>query len=938
MANSNTLNQQGENRAGIPLSKVITRIIWLCMLPLFFFAGGISIHEIVVVHLERVNQAVALAEDFVLSTDNALNTRINALGILAGSPLMDDENRWQELYEEAQVFFRIFGTHVVISDGGTPIQLLLNTRVPFGTDLPVVKQPKGRMAGPIAMRTGKPAVSDLFEGPVANKPLVGIAVPVLREGRPKYAVLTTLDKKFFQKELDKGTYPTGWSMVLRDAQRNTIASNAAPPVEDPIVSRMAESALSGWTVTVEISSGPYWRSLLLVGVWLGGILLGVTLSGFLAGKWAGRRLGAAMASLTQHPAPDTLQPDIQEFATARRLLDEEMQERTAAENALRQTAEQLDKRSRELDAILSSVQDYVYILDPDGRFIFANKRLLDLWSLSADQATGKTMRELGYPEIVEAALLEGVRRVLKTGEVVINTTQYVSPTGIEGYYENVLAPMYGRDGRIESVAGSSRNITERKAAETELQRITRQRQLALDAACMGWWHYDPITRIASWDDRYKEIFDVTGYSRPNDEILSRLHPDDLPGVWSKVEAALDADDPEPYFAEYRIILPDGSIKWIEAHGIASFETIDGRKQAASFVGTVADITGRKNKEQALKDSDQRFRLALRNAPVSVAAQNRDLKYIWAYNQRTARPDEIVGHFDRDIFTAEEADYMIAIKRRVMENNVEHHEQIWLDRPSGRIFLDINWEPVHDESGQVVGVASATVNLTPIKLAEEALRASLDEKEVLLKEIHHRVKNNMQVISSLVDLQADEAKDPSMLGIFQDVIHRVRSMAMVHEKLYQSSDLSRVEFADYVKDLLGYLSRAMGTAAAGILLETNLEPVYLPVNAAVPCGLILNELFSNALKHAFKGRAGGKVSVALHEDGQRRVHLSVTDNGIGLPPGVDLECSRSLGLRIVRILSQQLHAKVEIRNVQGTQFMVVFEKKDPQHEPNINSHH
>ena len=134
-----------------------------------------------------------------------------------------------------------------------------------------------------------------------------------------------------------------------------------------------------------------------------------------------------------------------------------------------------------------------------------------------------------------------------------------------------------------------------------------------------------------------------------------------------------------------------------------------------------------------------------------------------------------------------------------------------------------------------------------------LKASLAEKEVLLKEIHHRVKNNMQVISSLVALQADRLPDAAMRAVLQDVTHRVRSMALVHEKLYQSADMARVEFAEYAQSLLNYLWRAHGTAASGVRLALDLEPVPLSVNAAVPCGLILNELVSNALKHAFRGR-------------------------------------------------------------------------------------
>jgi PAS domain S-box-containing protein len=132
-----------------------------------------------------------------------------------------------------------------------------------------------------------------------------------------------------------------------------------------------------------------------------------------------------------------------------------------------------------------------------------------------------------------------------------------------------------------------------------MEQLARQRQLALDAASLGWWHYDPVSKIASWDDRYNDIFGVTGYSRPNDEILARIEPDDLPGVWAKVEAALDPVSPQPYSAQYRINMPDGSVKWIEAHGVASFEGAGENRRATRFVGTVSDITERKRAEEEL---------------------------------------------------------------------------------------------------------------------------------------------------------------------------------------------------------------------------------------------------------------------------------------------------------------------------------------------------
>ena len=159
---------------------------------------------------------------------------------------------------------------------------------------------------------------------------------------------------------------------------------------------------------------------------------------------------------------------------------------------------------------------------------------------------------------------------------------------------------------------------------------------------------------------------------------------------------------------------------------------------------------------------------------------------------------------------------------------------------------------------------------------------------------------------------------------QDVTHRVRSMALVHEKLYQSADLARVEFAEYARSLLNYLWRAHGTAASGIRLALDLEPVSLSVDAAVPCGLILNELASNALKHAFRGRAGGEVTVSLRGGADGQVRLCVRDNGAGLPAGFDWRQAQSLGLRLVQMLAGQLHAAVEVSSVEGTEFTITFE--------------
>lgn len=216
--------------------------------------------------------------------------------------------------------------------------------------------------------------------------------------------------------------------------------------------------------------------------------------------------------------------------------------------------------------------------------------------------------------------------------------------------------------------------------------------------------------------------------------------------------------------------------------------------------------------------------------------------------------------------------------------------------------------------------------TEIEERIQQLKASLHEKEVLLKEIHHRVKNNLQIISSLLSLQADKIIDTKVLDLFRDARDRVRSMALVHEKLYQSHDLARIELSEYMRDLLTSLLQAYRKGTTTIRLTFNLQPVQLPVDEAIPCGLILNELATNAFKHAFIGQSEGEISTGVHIDNNGRVQIVFRDNGVGFPSHVDYRASDTLGLRLVHMLNEQLHGTFEIGNVDGTEFSLSFQSK------------
>ncbi len=234
-------------------------------------------------------------------------------------------------------------------------------------------------------------------------------------------------------------------------------------------------------------------------------------------------------------------------------------------------------------------------------------------------------------------------------------------------------------------------------------------------------------------------------------------------------------------------------------------------------------------------------------------------------------------------------------------------------------------PLYDWEGNVVGAVETNRNITEQKKMEQQLQDSLEEKNLLLKEIHHRVKNNMQVISSLINLQAQQINHPETIQHFKETQNRVKSMAFVHESLYQSNDFSHVDFKKYVHNLLANLFKSF--SRGGIQLDVNVSEVYLNINQAIPCGLILTKLVTNSLKYAFPSGESGNIHVQLHQaEIEAYYHLSVRDNGVGLPAGFQLEHAQSLGLKLVNRLTQQLGGILEMDQDQGTQFTIHFPKK------------
>lgn len=244
------------------------------------------------------------------------------------------------------------------------------------------------------------------------------------------------------------------------------------------------------------------------------------------------------------------------------------------------------------------------------------------------------------------------------------------------------------------------------------------------------------------------------------------------------------------------------------------------------------------------------------------------------------------------------------------------------RKDGSEFpVEIGLNPV--DTGEGPMILSVILDLSERKQSEQRVQKALREKELLLEEVHHRVKNNLQVIHSLLDLQALKTQDTEMVAMLRDSQNRIRSMSMIHQTLYQSHDFARVDFQRFLGELLPSLMDSYGAVAGHVGVEVVAHQVKLPINEAIPCGLIVNELVSNALKHGFPAQRRGTVRVELRQDEDDQIELSISNDGIPIPTDQNLARAGSLGLQLVQLLTRQLLGHLDIQRSDPTRFTLRF---------------
>lgn len=435
------------------------------------------------------------------------------------------------------------------------------------------------------------------------------------------------------------------------------------------------------------------------------------------------------------------------------------------------------------------------------------------------------------------------------------------------------------------------------------------------------WDWDLMKDRLDWYGRIDEMlgYDHGEFPHSIDAWKHIIHPDDRERILNELDRHITMH--MPYETEYRILKKDGTIRfWID-RGTAMY---DENGRVYRMVGSCTDITERRLAEEAVRASEERYRFLFEASPVGIFLTVQDGTVIDA--NRTVQ--EITGYSGDEfknmnmLSLYSDPDARVQLIKEVLKTGFIRDFDVQMHRKDGTLYDALLNVDLIQGGGQPV-LLTTLRDITQQKKMTALIEASLTEKETLLREIHHRVKNNLQIITSLLNLQIRKIDNPKTVDALRDSQNRVKTMAMVHEHLYQSKNISHIDLGMFISSLVNMLFQSYQQDGKKITHEINCNNIMVDINTAIPLGLITNELIINSLKYAFPENHSGKLSITTSES-QDDLTLVISDNGVGIGSG-NIDSTESLGLRLVHTLTDQLDGSIQVEGLNGTTFTFVFPK-------------
>lgn len=592
-------------------------------------------------------------------------------------------------------------------------------------------------------------------------------------------------------------------------------------------------------------------------------------------------------------------------------------ERKEAEQALFQS-------KKYFESLVRSQTNYLIRISPDGYFTFANDRFLLKHQLSPHTLLVTSFEKNLYTDDHLKAKQIFASCVNDPGKVFPVTLRSVLAEYDVCWTEWEFVAIQNESGQVVDIQGVGLDSTARIQSQQQLQLTSSRLMLATKAAHLGVGKWDFTTQRIHLDDMLRDMVGLAVSEITISEFRQLIHPDDARQLRNRFRN-LSPESPI-WEGSFRMIRPDDKkLRIISFYSIAEF---DQHHKISFITGVNRDITEQESTITALQESEKRFRALADSSSVLIWMSDVE-KHMIYFNKRwlsfTGRlfEEEIGEGWLTAIHPEDREDYRHAYADHFNER-IEFLMEFRLRRKDGQYrWMLGHGVPRYLEDNLFVGFIGSCFDIHDRKEAELKLVERNKEKDVLIKEIHHRVKNNLQLISSIIFIRLNKMAHNEVRSFLEETRNKIHSIALLHEHLLQMEGINSIQMHEYMNRLLKNLAVVNGFRERNIELITSIDAVTLDIDVAIHCGLILNELISNSLKHAFRDRSNGQISIMLNRQSDNSTLLVFSDNGVGLPEKIISGAEQAFGMQLLEVSFKQLKADVKIDRISGTRYSIKF---------------